>query len=655
MQDLAAQLKTATSELALLARLVDRLRPLSGESDRVAEQRLQQLTAQLQQNRELAAALLHYLLAVLGTRRLVRLFADTGILRTTGFWSELWRRLIYKVLPPLRNPIHFDDCLADIFSKRTDYRWLTAIGIEHWNNFFAVLFAARTVQVDSTDAVIGTLRSDMLQALEQLSLRVAALGQDAELLRAYPAADNRESPLLQQQRLFLQVIAAPTPTHLNALTHQLGLGLTVLDAIRRQVHIAGVSIELTLLLQRLQQSIDRMLLLLDLLQDSTPSKQVEACTTLLRQLVRADNLKYSLREHVAAANELRARNIVLHASHTGEHYVTESGREYWRMFRAAAIAGFIIAIMALFKLKIGGWHLPPLLEAIAFSLNYGFGFILIHLVHGTIATKQPAMTAALLADHAGRFASNGALQSEQNKLLASLFASVTRTQLVAVLGNILLAMPIALLICLLWQTVTGAPTVSPEKARHLLHDLHPLQSLALFHAAIAGVYLFLSGIISGSFDNRALYNRIPERIREHPVLNRWFGRARTDRFARYIDQNLGALAGNFFFGCLLGMTGTIGALLGLPVDIRHITFAAANLVYGADGLHYALLWREWLMCVIGVLAVGFINISVSFSCALTVALRAQGIRDVRWLALGRSVWQLFRHAPGQFFLPPRGD
>ena len=53
--------------------------------------------------------------------------------------------------------------------------------------------------------------------------------------------------------------------------------------------------------------------------------------------------------------------------------------------------------MALFKIKLGLLHLPPLTEGIAFGLNYGIGFVLIHLLGFTVATKQPAMTAASIA------------------------------------------------------------------------------------------------------------------------------------------------------------------------------------------------------------------------------------------------------------------
>jgi site-specific recombinase len=55
-----------------------------------------------------------------------------------------------------------------------------------------------------------------------------------------------------------------------------------------------------------------------------------------------------------------------------------------------------------------------------------------------------------------------------------------------------------------------------------------------------------------------------------------------------VEHNLGALAGNFYFGLFLGLTGTIGIMLGLPLDIRHITFSAANLAFGLVTLDFQL-------------------------------------------------------------------
>ena len=92
-----------------------------------------------------------------------------------------------------------------------------------------------------------------------------------------------------------------------------------------------------------------------------------------------------------------ARRITEHASRSGEHYVTASRAEYSAMFRAAAGAGLIVGVMALLKILAATLGLPGFWQAVAFSLIYGLGFVVVHILHLTIATKQPAMTAATIA------------------------------------------------------------------------------------------------------------------------------------------------------------------------------------------------------------------------------------------------------------------
>ena len=54
-------------------------------------------------------------------------------------------------------------------------------------------------------------------------------------------------------------------------------------------------------------------------------------------------------------------------------------------------------------------------------------------------------------------------------------------------------------------------------------------SWALPHAAIAGFYLFLSGLITGFFANQAAYDDIGARLAQHPGLNRLLGARRAAR------------------------------------------------------------------------------------------------------------------------------
>jgi site-specific recombinase len=311
-------------------------------------------------------------------------------------------------------------------------------------------------------------------------------------------------------------------------------------------------------------------------------------------------------------------------------------------------AGAIVGFMALIKILATKLHLPPLIEGLAYSLNYALGFMLVHILHFTIATKQPAMTAAAIAETVSE--AGGRLREVER--LGQLVIDVMRSQFAAICGNILVAFPVALGIGVLLSQSNLNP-VSPDKAATLLHDLSPLRSLALLHAAIAGVWLFFSGLISGYFDNKAAYERIGQRVAGLLWLRRLAGEPRAAALGDYIDRNLGGLAGNFFFGFMLGMTGTIGQLLGLPLDIRHITFSAANLAYGAVGLDFAMSAGLWLHCVVGIVLIGIVNLTVSFALALWTALRAHGVRIKHAAALLRYVSSQFVSAPMQFFYPPR--
>ena len=61
-----------------------------------------------------------------------------------------------------------------------------------------------------------------------------------------------------------------------------------------------------------------------------------------------------------------------------------------------------------------------------------------------------------------------------------------------------------------------------EKATKLLEDHDPFHSKAIFHACIAGFFLFISGIISGNVANNSVFYHIPKRIAKNPFLNYFF-------------------------------------------------------------------------------------------------------------------------------------
>ncbi|HUX89710.1 MAG TPA: site-specific recombinase [Gallionellaceae bacterium] len=655
-----------------LTDLVQKLRPAKPYLIDEAAANVRTFTQLLQGRHSHALALRHYLLRVFSTRHQTNLYTDTGILSSTGFFSELFQRFSFRILPPAVDESNFRDCLDRILPVQTDYVWMSGVPAADWQALFDVLDSADEGDVDTACKHKTLLQ--LLEAIQTLSYRISSMGLEPELIRNHPDLETFDSPFLTQNfevnrylkgyARFLNSGAAlvENDKHLLVMLDQCE---TVVNKIRKNALSLGTSVALTYLLVRLTQSIERMrklLALLDVSRDlhpfalecdadtcAVPTQRSAAALALGLELVEAHNRKYAVRELFASNINLLARNVTENASRTGEHYIAENRSEYAAMFRSAAGAGFIIGFMAMFKIFASYLRAAPLVEAFLYSLNYSLGFMLIHVLHFTVATKQPAMTAArIAAELHSRDGHNIDLDS-----LAELIAKVMRTQFVAVLGNIIVAFPMAYLLAWGYFYLQGQHIVTPEKAGHLLHDIDPLHSLALFHAAIAGVCLFVAGLISGYYDNKAIYARIPARIAQLRWLQRVLGEVRLKKLAAYIENNLGGLMGNLYFGILLGSIGTLGFMLGLPIDIRHVTFAAANFATSLFSLDNDMTWQTAVTSTLGVLSIGAVNLLVSFSLALFVALRSRQVRFSQWPALLKVLLTRFVAAPLDFFLPPK--
>jgi len=658
LADALLDLQTAPVEQRLegLIRLVGVLRPPQPADINAALVALDCLTVALHRDEPARAAVREGLLWLLAEKQPLRLLSDSGILREEGFWSGLWRRIGHQSLPEEINREQLKDIFNLLFYRRSDHLWVEAIPDARWVALLDALDLPAMPREQGSTA--QRMQTQMLEALQVLSYRIAAIGLEPELVRNHPAIERYESPFLMQNvelRDFIDerrlAFAEKRPPavddrHLLVLLDQCE---EILAKVRRQAAQTGASVSLTHLLLRLQQNIGRLRLLLRLIEDRPVHELNLLRVQLFKALVRAENLRYSVAEFWSQTLELLAQRITGNAGKTGEHYITSSRGEYFQMLRSAMGAGFIVAFMAMLKLWMGSSVHSPLGTALLYSLNYGLGFVLIFMLHFTIATKQPAMTASYLA----QALSGNDKGRDRLDDLVELIVRTIRSQLIAIVGNVLPAFTIAALLGMLVLAQTGGHYISAEKAGHLLDEQNPLTSLALFHAAIAGVCLFLAGLISGYFDNKAVYDRIPQRLRQLHSLRRRLGKERLERFAQYVENHLGGLAGNFFFGCMLGSMGTLGFILGLPLDIRHVTFSTAYFGFAAAALDWQLGARLMAFTALGVLAIGVVNLTVSFGLALYVALRAQRVAFADTRRLLGKLLRRFLRGPQDFFWPPR--
>ena len=636
-----------------LRALVASIRPQHADDVQRVTDNLRALCFVLRQHAGWRTALRHYLIQIIINRKLVHLLTDTGITLNTGFWGAASERLLSKFLPPLRNDDYLKDVFGEIFNHSEDYVWFNAVPDSVWCD----LIQSIGFRVRKARNTYSSMTNQVLNAIQVLSYRITNIGLEAELVRNYPEIEKFESPFLRQNDAINEFVMSyqewlldrtskrDDAKHIEVLLTQCEM---IAAKIRKTAASSGVSISLTRLLLRLTQCITRLRTLLDLLDSRDTVATSQIGIRLLKELVTADNQRYSLRELMQTNTELLSLQITERAGKSGEHYVTNTRAEWMAMLNSALGAGFIVGFMATIKILFSKMLLAPFGYALLYSLNYSSGFMLVHVLHFTIATKQPAMTAALIAR---------AIDEGKQKLdeLAELIVRVIRSQFIAIIGNIGLAMPTAFAIAWLWYGFTGHHLASPEKSMHLLHELDPLNSLALPHAAIAGVCLFLSGLISGYYDNKASYAHIPERLRQLNWLRKLLGEARLQSVTEYIGNNLGALAGNFFFGIMLGSIGQFGAFFGLPVDIRHITFSSANLIFAIVGLDHQISWQLFLYSLSGVILIGIVNLSVSFSLALLVALRSRRVSFGQSNHLLSLLWQRLRSGTRDFFLPGKEE
>ena len=639
--------------LETLVMAVDWLRPKTPERGDWAEGRIDYLAAALETPELFPPAVLDGLRLWLERTQFFNAFAGLGVFSRRGFVREFVERCHEHLspTPPVHN--YLRDILPLVFHQETDRLWVAAVADAAWSRLFSA--AHRALVLPERRHPSPAPVEAALYAMEMLSIWGAAEELEPELMRLDPALSQSDSAFVALQReighyveqararLNRPELPDSDDCHARVLLEQCR---EQISRFRKKILTRGTTISLAHLLERLDQTFTRIEDLLDVL-SSDPAVGGAARGRLFKRLVQAGAERHSPRLLWQRNVRLLARNITESASNHGEHYITRDGREYLAMLRSAAGAGVIIALMALLKLWIVELPLKPVAETFLVSLNYGLGFVFIHMLHFTVATKQPAMTAACFA---------GAVEREEQgranqKKLAALLVQVCRSQFAAVVGNVSVAVTVALLVGGVFRHFSGAPLLPAEAADYQLHALHPLLSLALLHAAIAGVWLFFSGLVAGFFDNRAAYLDVRGRLRRNPLVKALFPPERQGRFANYVHDNYGALAGNFIFGILLGVTGYVGKLIGLPLDIRHIAFSSASLGYVMSGDELSM--PAFLLHLAFVLLIGLVNLFVSFFLALWVALKSRGTRMGRLSALWRAFCDRVREDPLILFLPPR--
>lgn len=572
-----------------------------------------------------------------------RALVESGIPPERSFTSELIGRLIRRFLPDLDGDGDLLVGVRTVFTGSDDHLRLELIPVDLWVRFFTAIGTRR--------AGAGSVGPELETAIRTLAHHIGSLGMLPEFTRRLPHLADVDSPFLALTdrvlayiRSYVNEIEGDEPELYEASLATVARCREEVILLRATKSEHGTSLALTGMTFRLHELLDRLELLLGLTRPERPS--FDSMARLLCEIVRAEKTRNHIGPHLKARADLLAFQVVEHAARKGSKYITSGRKEYWAFFAASLGGGFLVSVFAFFKTAMGDWDIPLGVRGLLYGVNYSACFILIYLTGAALATKQPAMTANTVAQALGE---KGQRHLEQ---LESLIVRVWRSQFVSFAGNLSMALPAAYLWSLLFFRAEAQPIVTEVKAGEMLQALHPWQSGTVFFAAVAGLYLFLAGLLSGWVDNRNRYAHLPERIARHRLLNRVVGKHRAESIATYIDNHLGALLGNVFLGFALGSTGTLGEILGLPLDIRHVAFAAAELGTSVEVVHpgyaAAVVWP----IVVGVALIGLVNFLVSFGLSMITALESRNITWRETSMLARRLVSDFAHHPIHWFYPP---
>jgi site-specific recombinase len=555
----------------------------------------------------------------------LRLLCEVGLPNDRGLWDETTDRIARRLLPSPPDHEDLAELVARLFRAEKDAEWLGGLPASLVGELMGLVGDAWQ-----------PLRLAIDDALALLTTRVSALGLSEDIRHRGPDVHARESPFFK--------LPHAEEDHLEDLIRACRRDMLV---VYENLETQGVSVDVVYRLEVIAKSLDRVSAILAMQNPVSMPEQGSAESRFLAKLVRARIKEGSIRDVLRSNMRLLARKVIERAGVTGEHYITSTRGDWWKMLASAGGGGFLTAFTVVGKYLTKWAHLAPAVDGAVSAANYAGSFVLMQFCGFTLATKQPSMTAAALAGSIRE-------QSDKHQLddLVTTIARICRSQLAAALGNVGIVIPSAIAVDLIFRAWKGAVFFDEETAKATIASFHPLATGTVPFAAFTGVLLWVSSLAAGWLENWAVYRRLPQAIAEHRI-KRFVGAGIPRFFSRFFTKHVAGFGGSVALGILLGMMPAFGKFLGLPIDVRHITLSTGSLVFAVTALGAsAVLAPATLWAMGGIVCIGLMNFGISFALALGVAFRAREVPLSRGFRLFGAVLWRFVRSPFEFIYPP---
>ena len=486
--------------------------------------------------------------SIIRETRAVALFSETGLPRQFGLLTEIAERFARKFLPTQPGSAELGVLFDRLFPCRDDDVWIENLDEATLERFGALL----EFGVGPDEKGWNKLGEEMEDALACLAAQIRVTGCSGAIRGLLKNQSVRELAFFKLGTALSSAVSAREKGDPAAVTAELNYLQSLIDACHRaraeamaQMEKSGVSTEVVYHLAFIEAALQRFQELLELAFD--PVTQLDRSAGFVALLARQNQAQESVIDLLRQNWRMLTRKIVERSGETGDHYIARSRREYGLMLKSAAGGGAIMAVTAWFKTVLLAWRLPGLMQGIAASLNYSLGFVAIQLTGSTLATKQPANTAASLAARMHNVREPAAVEELVDEIVC-----LVRSQIASIVGNLALVPPSMLLLHFLVLGWTGRDIMPPEKAAKAMEAVSILGP-SVIYAAFTGVLLWASSLAAGWGGNWFARHHIGEALATDRRLIRTLGTTRTARFARFWTRNIAGLCGNVSFGFMLGI------------------------------------------------------------------------------------------------------
>lgn len=584
---------------------------------------------------------------------LTTLLADYGFAPRTAFVSELSERLRRKILPGTPETTDASDLFRMVLPGVFDAGWIALLDETQLARIGALLGDPDHATADTGGA--PRWRHTVMDAVTYCSSQVVAAGFSPELRLRISPEHNETRPFhalmadldALREQMFEQPPGQESEEALQAafvaFRDRLDACRASASSVYAHLEDNGISVGLVFRLRQLRERVLRIRELLDCLMSPSPAPSV---ARLVGKLVLAGGERNSIRALIASNSSMLAAKVTERSAETGEHYITRDRGSYLQMVKKAAGGGALTAVTVLLKFGIYALALSAFWSGLASGLMYAASFVAIQLLHLTLATKQPAMTAPALAARLRDINSDAAVDDFVDEV-----ANLVRSQVAAVLGNVGVVVPAMVGLALLVQYALGRPLLDAAHAAATLNSLSLLGPTALF-AAITGILLFSASIVAGWTENAFVLHRLDSAMRYNPRIGAFLGAARARRWATFMRTHISGFASNISLGLMLGLLPAFAGFFGLGLDVRHVTLSAGQIAAAAASTGLAVLQQPALWWAVAAIPlIGALNVSVSFYFAFRLALRAHSVSLGDRARIRSAIRARWRSRPVSFFLP----